>query len=361
MTLLHGAALAQDKAHRLDRRFTRRTVDSLEAVVQREYFSPEVAGRVSDALDAGWAGGRYGRLESLDSLAATLTRDMYKVSHDKHLAVTLVRRDGTGPPAKTVAAGPSPGKGNAAAQDKREAAPANPDSLRALRGRRENFGIQRVEILPGNIGYLAMTHFYRPEEARDGIAAAMSLLRHADALILDMRDNGGGSPGTVAFLASYLFDQAAMPLFEIVPRSGTSGHGYATDDTLPPGHDGTRPVYVLTSKNTFSGGEGFPFLLQERGRAEIIGEQTAGAANPGRPYPLNDRLEVTVPNGQIRSAVRGGNWEGTGVVPDVPVAASEALRVARTHALRALIERAPEGEWRAGLERELGGVERGPE
>jgi C-terminal processing protease CtpA/Prc len=99
-----------------------------------------------------------------------------------------------------------------------------------------------------------------------------------------------------------------------------------------PEHDGRRPIYVLTSAKTFSAGEGLAFLLQERRRAEVVGEVTAGAANPGRPYGVNDRFTVTVPNGRVRSAVHGGNWEGTGVTPDVKTGAAAALAVAHARA-----------------------------
>jgi C-terminal processing protease CtpA/Prc len=119
-----------------------------------------------------------------------------------------------------------------------------------------------------------------------------------------------------------------------------------------------RPVYVLTSTSTFSGGEGVAFLLQERHRAEIVGETTAGAANPGRPYPVNDRFSVTVPNGRLRSAISGRNWEGAGVTPDVKAPSASALQVAHARALRTLIDRAPAGPWRDALQRALGRVER---
>jgi C-terminal processing protease CtpA/Prc len=110
---------------------------------------------------------------------------------------------------------------------------------------------------------------------------------------------------------------------------------------------------VLTAGRTFSAGEGLAFILQERNRAEVVGETTAGAANPGRPYRLNSHFEVTVPNGRVRSAVRGGNWEGVGVQPDVAVSASDALRVAHARALRQLIQQTPSGSWHDTLHREL--------
>ena len=101
--------------------------------------------------------------------------------------------------------------------------------------------------------------------------------------------------------------------------------------------DASRPVFVLTSGRTFSAGEGLAFILQERARAEVVGEVTAGAANPGRSYPVNDQFEVVVPNGRVRVAGSGRNWEGVGVTPDVRASASEALGTAHRRALLALL------------------------
>ena len=255
-------------------------------------------------------------------LADRLTYDLFLESKDKHLRVAVV-------PRSHVAA--------AAATDARER-----DVVRS------NAGVQRIEILAGNIGYLNLTSFWRDEEAHDTITHAMRLLQRAEALIIDLRDNRGGSPGTVARIAGYLFDQPALPLFQIVPRSGEPA-SYATPAVAVPERNERRPVYVLTSSRTFSAGEGLAFLLQERERAEIIGERTAGAANPGRPHRIASTLEVTIPNGRVRSAVTGDNWEGQGVTPDVMVAAADALTVAHAHALKQLIA-VTEGDWRVRLQ-----------
>jgi C-terminal processing protease CtpA/Prc len=168
-----------------------------------------------------------------------------------------------------------------------------------------------------------------------------------------MRNNGGGSPGTVALLISYLLDQPGLPLFEIVHRPPEPADRYTTESTPPAERNAQRPVHVLTSSKTFSAGEGLAFLLQELHRAEIVGETTAGAANPGKPYPVNDRFSVTVPNGRVRSAIGGGNWEGTGVTPDVPTTAEEALRVAYARVIRRLIAHEPPGPRRDALQQLL--------
>jgi hypothetical protein len=306
--------------------FIQETVDSLAVVVDREYFDPEVGARVSASL-RNWAQeGRYTPLQTPQALAEALTRDLFERTHDRHLAVAVVP--------------------DVAAEQN------GLDESRAVQGRRTNFGVQRTEILVGNVGLLNLTHFYRPVEARDAISAAMQVLRNAAALIVDLRANGGGSPDTVALVLSYLFDAPGLPLFDIVPR-GTGGAHYTTEPGLLPERDGRRPVYALTSQRTWSAGEGLAFILQERHRAEVIGETTAGAANPGRPYPINARFTVTVPNGKVRSAVSERNWEGIGVVPDVAVPADRALEVAHARALREVLKATPEGSWRTMLEREL--------
>ena len=231
-----------------------------------------------------------------------------------------------------------------------------PDRSREARGRRENFGVQRVEILAGNVGYLNLTAYYRPDEVRDTLSAAMQTLQNADAIILDMRSNSGGSPETVALLVSYFFDAPQLPLFSVVDRLG-GRREYFTEKTPPRERNELRPVYVLTSKRTFSAGEGTAFLLQERQRAEVIGETTAGAANPGKPFPINSRFEATVPNGKIEAAVTGGNWEGGGVKPDVAVPAADALRAAHARALRRLLKQPPNDADRGDLEKQLRSLE----
>jgi hypothetical protein len=307
------------------------TVESLGTVVKREYIDPDLGAKVEATLRRSLAGGRFTDASTAETLATMLSRDLYEVTHDKHLVVEVVRRaPGASPPTAIQS-----------------------DEARALGAQRANYGVRRVEILPGNVGYLDLSTFYRPEEAREAIAAAMKLLSHADALILDMRRNGGGSPGTVALLMSYFLDEPGVGLFEIAHREPEAADLYATESMPLPERDSRRPVHILTSARTFSAGEGLAYLLQERHRAEVVGETTAGAANPGKSYPVNDRFSVTVPNGRVRSAIGGGNWEATGVVPDVTTTAAEALEVAYARALRTLIARQTPGPWRDALQQLL--------
>ena len=325
-------AQARQAAPAWDAAAVRATVAQVASVVQQEYLEPAAADRAAADLRARVAAGEYVEAATPEALAKALTRDLFAITKDKHLRVSVVA-----PPRSAV---PKP----SAPDGRRDAA------------RRDNGGVQRVEILAGNVGYLNVTSFWRIEEAREALAAAMGVLRNADAVIIDTRRNSGGAPDSVALLLSYFIDRPGMPLFEIVPRHGSATR-YTTQDVSPADRNARRPVYVLTSGRTFSAGEGIAYLLQDQKRAEAIGERTAGAANPGRPYSVNDRFEVTVPNGRVLAANGSGNWEGRGVTPDVQVPESDALRTAHLRALRRLAAEAT-GEWRVKLQEILTTLER---
>ena len=132
---------------------------------------------------------------------------------------------------------------------------------------------------------------------------------------------------------------------------------YATTSEPIAYRDASRRVFVLTSPRSFSGGEGIAFLLQDHKRAVIIGEPTAGAANPGRTYSINERFEVQVPNGQLLSALSRKNWEGSGVTPDIRVEAADALRIGHLHVIQALVKTSPPGPKRDELSAVLKSLE----
>jgi len=325
-----NSLLSQEPSQQIDRKTIHETVEAVAAVIKAEYFDPVTAEKTANALRERLAQARYANTRSLEHLAENLTRDLLQLTSDKHLVVAVTR--------------------DRSMESLQTEKPT--DESREMVGRRDNFGVRRVEVLPGNIGYLNLTSLYHPDEAREAITAAFRLLQNSDAIILDLRNNGGGSPDTAVLVLSYFFEKEGLPLLEIIGRSG-SIRSYATDSSPLTNRYDKCPVFVLTSERTFSAGEGLAFVLQERGRARIIGETTAGAANPGRPYPATTGVEVTVPNGKIRTAVTGRNWEGSGVVPNINVAAKDALRQAHVQALREIQDKAPNGSWKLRLKQEL--------
>lgn len=319
-TLVAAVAILASTFQALDHDTIASTVRGAADIFAAEYFDVPLSASVSRELKRRLDAGRYASSASNQELAAALTRDLLELTRDKHVAVQI-RRAATG---------------GGAAQERRDV----PTTA----------GFRRTEILPGNIGLLDLAFFMRPVEHRDALAAAMKTLQPADALILDMRQNGGGSPGTVALLISYLVDEPGRPVFEIRPRTGAV-QVYATESPALAIRNGRRPVYVLTSPKSFSGGEGLAFILQDMKRALVIGEGTAGAANPGRGYPINDTFEILVSNGQLLTSGSERNWEGTGVTPDVRVPAADALGVAHLRAIDDLLAQTPVGPKRGDLSR----------
>lgn len=311
----------------------RASVEQIAAEVNENYFDIELASRIQEDLQSCLANDEFDDIHTIQGLADRLTSRLMDMTQDKHLVVSPRRLEQANPNASQVV-------------DEKQAA-AERAAHRALSGKRSNFGIQKFELLPGNIAYLNFTSFFRENEIAEILAADMKLAANADAVILDMRFNLGGSTGAIALLSSYFFEGPKRKLFEVVPRSGTTTT-YSTDPTVQNRNE-TRPVYVLVHPTTFSAGEGLAFLMQDQKRATVVGQTTAGAANPGRPYYANQWFEVNVPNGQVKAANSGKNWEGTGVTPDVDSKGEDALPIARRLALKALIQKAPQEDYREKL------------
>jgi C-terminal processing protease CtpA/Prc len=206
------------------------------------------------------------------------------------------------------------------------------------RARLDNFGIRRIERLDGNIGYLDVRRVPPPEIAGSAVAAAMELVIGTYALIIDLRHNGGGSPYGVALWCSYLFPEEPTHFNDIFHADTGETRQFWSYPYLPGSRYLDRPVYVLTSSRTFSGGEDFCYTLQSLGRAEIIGETTGGGAHPTRPFPISAAVHIGIPHARSVSPVTGTNWQGTGVVPDTPAPADQAYDVAYAKALRHVLE-----------------------
>jgi len=219
---------------------------------------------------------------------------------------------------------------------------------------RKNYWIAKVEILDGDIGYLKIDGFAPPEDAGATLAAAMAFLKHADALIIDLRDNGGGDPQTVAIAMSYLvppetlintFRQRDKPVDDqIWSLPYVDGGRWSVD----------KPVFVLTSADTASGGEEMAYDIQQLKRGAVVGQKTWGGANPGDVIPLDAHFAVFVPTGMAVNPISKTNWEGAGVKPDVATQSAGALDTAQRLALGALVAKATgprRGELETLLER----------
>lgn len=295
-------------------------VERLETLLADRYIFADVGREAGAYVRERLADGAYDAATVPDSFAAALTRDLQHVTEDKHLRVR---------PAPAPSARPGP-----------------TDFLRqriAREGRQRagNLGIHAVEILDGNVGCLDLRFFPPEEDVREAYDAAMRLLANVDALIVDERRHGGGSPSGVRYLTSYFFDEPTH-LNSLHWRDGDTEqveefwtHAEVGGEQRP-----DLPLFVLTSDRTFSGAEEFANNLKELGRATIVGETTGGGANPGGTMPAGDRFVAFIPTGRAVNPISDTNWEGVGVEPDVKVPADEALDAALELAQAAAEEQA---------------------
>jgi C-terminal processing protease CtpA/Prc len=210
--------------------------------------------------------------------------------------------------------------------------------------KRSNFGFREVKILEGNIGYLDLRGFSDVAYAGETAVAAMNFLSNSDALIIDLRHNGGGSPRMIQLISSYLFGSEPVHLNNFYWRPTDTHSQTWTLPHVPGTRRPDRPVYVLTSKGTFSAAEEFSYNLKNLNRATLVGETTGGGAHPGGSVAATDRFMVWVPTGRAINPITNTNWEGTGVSPHMDVPAGEALDTAYSHALESLRDEAADEE-----------------
>src|SRR5262245_26015696 len=295
-------------------------IDNLIQKLHDQYIFPEIAQQMDAAIRAKAGSGAYDELTTLEDLCERLTADVQEVSHDKHLRLFY--------------------RAEPVLEDEPEQ--PTPEQFEEFRYAMSllNFGFARVERLPGNVGYLDLRGFVPTSVGGEAAVAAMNLLAHTGALIVDLRQNGGGDPEMVALITSYLFDQMTN-LNNMYWRDGDRTKQFWTLPYVPGRRFGAgKPVYVLTSSHTFSGAEEFAYNLKNLRRATIIGEVTGGGAHPVGRFAITPHVGAHIPVGRAVNPISGTNWEGTGVTPDIAVPQEDALRTAQILALRYVLEQA---------------------
>ncbi|MBV9500753.1 MAG: S41 family peptidase [Acidobacteriaceae bacterium] len=296
--------------------------------LDQSYIYPEVASAMGKHLLSRKAAGAYDAITSSREFAKVLTDDLQSISHDKHLRVFY-----SYDPLPPMTGGPS-------AID-----------LQHMREEmaRTNFGFERVEVLPGNVGYLDLRGFVPLELGKDKAVASMRFLSDTDALIIDLRKNGGGSPDMVAFLCSYFFGDRKVHLNDLYWRERNHTDEWWTTPDVPGPKYGNKPVYLLTSPFTFSAAEEFAYDLQNQKRVTIVGETTGGGAHPGGPARLNEHFGLGIPRGRAINPITKTDWEGVGAKPEIAVDSASALKTAQVAAVKQILSHTTDAHHREEL------------
>jgi hypothetical protein len=284
-------------------------VNKLADIMNENYVFPEKGKAMHDLIKSNLEKGVYDNINTAEDFAERLDQDLKSVMPDKHIRVRFDAEFAVALQNRVPGGGRTPP---------------------------EDFGFREVKILPGNIGYLDLRGFLDIRIAREAAKEAMEKLIQADAIIFDLRKNGGGSPSMIRYISAYLFGDEPVHLNDFYWRPSDSYSESWTRPDQASVHKPDVPVYVLTSDYTFSAAEEFTYNLKNLERATIIGETTGGGAHPGGPVAINDSFYVNVPQGRAINPITKTNWEAVGIAPHIQTPEEDALDKALELARKAL-------------------------
>ena len=303
----------------------KQTIDDLSALLPERYAYKEVGQKLRQLLQQHLKAGKYDSYKHPLEFSIAVTNDLRSLNPDRHLALNYSPQT---QPADATATSPPP------------PSPEEQAKRASAFNRQMNFGFKKVQFFNGNVGYLKFDYFDAYLDYSGPVVdASMAFFKNSDALIIDLRENGGGSGQMVNYIAGFFFKERTL--------AGTS-YNRLTDTTNeefinPQPKDkqlADIDLYILTSRVTVSAAEALAYNLKYLKNAKVIGETSAGAANPGRVTRLNSLFTAFIPNRHGRNVVTGTNWEGTGVPVDTACPSEDALRVARIEALKKLRQKA---------------------
>lgn len=280
----------------LSKEYKTEAINSLNQLMNDFYVFPELAKTTAQHLDEQLASGHFDQFTDLDGFAEALTESVQEINKDKHMRIRKNR--------PYVAQENTPERFIEERID------------RLNQSRMNNLGVNTVQMLDGNVGYLDLRGFAGLERGKAKVDSYMQLMAEADAVIIDLSKNGGGSPEMVQYLCSYFFDKK-VHLNSLYWREGNVTTEFWTLDEVGGNKMPDVPLFVITSSRTFSAAEEFSYNMQTQKRATLVGQTTGGGANPGGTRPINANLGVFIPTGRAINPITKTNWEGVGVVPEV--------------------------------------------
>jgi C-terminal processing protease CtpA/Prc len=303
LTTVLFSSVAQSKSIELNEGQRKEVVEGISKIIIENYVFPKVAQKNANFIQEQFKSGKYNEIIDAVKFAKQLTIDLQKINHDKHMVVRVKKPQKSQPEQKQS---------------------SNPYLEYLKQEQKENYGFKKIEILEGNIGYIDFRYFSGFDSAKETVDGVLKVINNTDAVIFDLRKNDGGSPEMVQYICSYFFGEKTH-LNSLYWRKGNRTQEFWTLDELPSERMPDVPLFVLTSKYTFSGAEEFAYNFKTRKRATIVGESTGGGANPGGPIEINKLFSINVPTGRAINPITQTNWEGTGVLPNIETSSRNAF------------------------------------
>lgn len=313
---------AQDTKSLLNEKEKNAIVSSIKTHLEESYIDLDLSKKMIIELDKNLKFNKYKKITSPDEFSKKLTEDLQSISKDLHLNVRY-----------------EPGR---IAQEKHAVSPEiqlEMEKKTALQMAEINYGFEEAKILEGNIGYLNLRQFADIKYAEETATAAMNFLSNTNAIIIDLRNNGGGVPSMMQLLSSYFFDKTPVLLSDFYERKTNTKTQLYSFENVNGKRSTNKPLYILTSKHTFSAAEAFTYTLKHLNKATVVGEITKGGANRTKRIHLNDEFTIAVPYLQSIHPVTKTNWEGKGVEPGIKTNEADAFVVAYIDAVKKTFKR----------------------
>lgn len=310
-------AMAQDSKRLLDTKEKKAIVSAIKTHIEKSYIDLDLSKRMTIELDKNLKSNKYKEITSPVEFSKIITEDLQRISKDLHLKVRFEPEH--------IAR-----KNNVISQE----AQLEMEKRMAFQMAEINYGFKEVKILDGNIGYLNLNQFADIKYAEETVAATMNFLSNTNAIIIDLRANGGGVPSMMKLLSSYFFDEKPVLLSDFYERETNQKTQLYSFENVNGKRSTNKPLYILTSKHTFSAAEAFTYTLKYLDRAKVVGEITKGGANRTKRINLNDEFTISVPYVQSIHPVTKTNWEAKGVQPDIETTEKEAFLYAYIDAIK---------------------------
>ena len=297
-------------------------ISMIQEHLKTSYVDKDIAEQMTASVGKHLEQKKYKKISDPIAFSKTLTKDLQYISKDTHLNVRYEPKR--------------------IAQRKRIVSKEQQlkmEQRMAIKMGEINYGFNEVKILTGNIGYLNLSMFADTKYAHDTATAAMNFLSNTNAIIIDLRNNRGGVPSMIQLLSSYFTEVTPVLLSNFYERKTASKTQLYTLSHIDGKRKSNTPLYILTSKQTFSAAEAFTYSLKHYKKAIVVGEVTKGGANRTKRFNLNDAFSISIPYIQSTHPITKGNWEGIGVLPDIQTFEKEALVKAYIAAIHKTVNR----------------------